>query len=98
MDLLNNKLCSLTNKSAGITNKYRWRNNDNDLIFLKEMAKNGEGVDTVRRKLKRFIGDGISEALKQEKTFDEEFSEVSARIHAGRETMKEATKNRCLFN
>ncbi|MDT2293263.1 hypothetical protein [Paenibacillus larvae] len=44
--------------------------------------------------LKRFIRDGISETLKQEKAFDEEFSEVTDRIHTGREEMRKASKNR----
>ncbi|ETK25817.1 hypothetical protein ERIC1_2c00050 [Paenibacillus larvae subsp. larvae DSM 25719] len=47
--------------------------------------------------LKRFIRDGISETLKQEKAFDEEFSEVSARISAGRKQMGDASKNRSLI-
>ncbi|MEV2287047.1 hypothetical protein ABNB59_21660 [Paenibacillus larvae] len=51
----------------------------------------------MRKELKRFIRDGISETLKQEKTFDEEFTRVSDRIHAGREEMKEASKNRSLI-
>ncbi|MDT2277853.1 hypothetical protein [Paenibacillus larvae] len=40
--------------------------------------------------LQRFIRDGISETLKQEKAFNEEISEVSERIRLGREEMKEA--------
>ncbi|ETK27349.1 hypothetical protein ABNC28_23105 [Paenibacillus larvae] len=47
--------------------------------------------------LQRFIRDGISETLKQEKAFNEEISEVSERIRLGREEMKEASKNRSLI-
>ncbi|AQR77663.1 hypothetical protein ABNB59_21965 [Paenibacillus larvae] len=48
----------------------------------------------MRKELKRFIRDGVSETLKHEKAFDEEFSEVSDRIHAGREEMRKASENR----
>ncbi|WP_158530240.1 hypothetical protein [Paenibacillus larvae] len=50
----------------------------------------------MKKELKTFIRDGISETLKQEKAFDEEFSEVTDRIHAGREEMRKASKNRRL--
>ncbi|MEV2911290.1 hypothetical protein ABNF65_22445 [Paenibacillus larvae] len=50
----------------------------------------------MRKDLKRFIRDGISETLRQEKAFDEEFTRVSDRIRAGREEMKETLKTRRL--
>ncbi|QHZ52141.1 hypothetical protein [Paenibacillus larvae] len=51
----------------------------------------------MKKELKRFIRDGVSETLKQKKTFDEEFTRVSDRIHTGREEMKKASKNRSLI-
>ena len=51
----------------------------------------------MKSQLKRFIRDGVSETLKQEKAFDEEFTRVSDRIRSGREEMKEASKNRSLI-
>ncbi|MEV2910978.1 hypothetical protein ABNF65_20790 [Paenibacillus larvae] len=50
----------------------------------------------MRKELKRFIRYGVSETLKQEKAFDEEFTRVSDRIRAGREEMRKASKNRRL--
>ncbi|QHZ50939.1 hypothetical protein [Paenibacillus larvae] len=52
---------------------------------------------SLKKELKRFIRDGISKTFKQEKAFDEEFSEVSDRIAAGRKQMEEASKNRRLI-
>ncbi|AXF39719.1 hypothetical protein LUCIELLE_23 [Paenibacillus phage Lucielle] len=53
--------------------------------------------DAVRKDLKRFIRDGVSEILKHKEAFEEEFSEVSDRIAAGKKKMKEASKVRCLI-
>ncbi|MEJ9209767.1 hypothetical protein [Paenibacillus larvae] len=50
----------------------------------------------MRKELKRFIRYGVFETLKQEKAFNEEFSEVSDRIHTGREEMRKASKDRRL--
>ncbi|QVV19497.1 hypothetical protein Sneaky_23 [Paenibacillus phage Sneaky] len=51
----------------------------------------------MRKDLKRFIRDGVSEILKQEKAFDEEFTRVSDRIRSGRKEMRKASKNRSLI-
>ncbi|AUS03922.1 hypothetical protein LIKHA_23 [Paenibacillus phage Likha] len=51
----------------------------------------------MRKELKRFIRDGVSETLRQRKEFDEEFSKVSDRIAAGKKKMEEASKYRSLI-
>lgn len=51
----------------------------------------------MRKELERFIRDGISETLRYEKAFDEEFIRVSDRIRSGRKEMRKASKNRSLI-
>ncbi|AVF27662.1 hypothetical protein ERICIII_03552 [Paenibacillus larvae subsp. larvae] len=50
----------------------------------------------MRKELKRFIRNGVSETLRYEKAFDEEFIRVSDRIRSGREEMRKASKDRRL--